>query len=194
MRFKSTIFLAVLLAALCSYLYFIEFPGNAKKKKEEEAKRTVFSFLESDITELIITGGEQSLSLIQLPGHPDTPWKIAEPFEAVADENAASSFASNLAHLKIIRKIDENPSSVTTPADLTPFGLAPPLYSIRIILKGPNNDLLEVGGDGMSGNDSPGSYPLYVRVGNAVYLVESGIKTYLTKPLKDWQRQEKINP
>jgi len=185
MRFKSTIFLAVLLGVLCSYLYFIELPGNEKKKKEDEAKQTLFYFLETDITELVITGQGQSISLVQLQGHPTTPWKIAEPIDAVADENAASSFASNIAHLKIIRKVDDNPS------DLTPFGLDPPAYSIQIILKGSNNDLLEVGGDGMLGDDAQGSSPIYVRLGNVVYLVESGIKTYLTKSLEDWQKKEK---
>jgi len=178
--FKSTIFLAFVLVALCSYLYFIEFPGKEKKKKAEEAKLTLFSFSESDITELTITGSSQSVSLLQIPGHPETPWKITAPIDTVADENAASSFASMLAHLKIIRAIDENP------LDLTPFGLNPPIYSVRIILKGSNSDLLEVGGDGLTGND------LYVRVGNAVYLVESGIKTYLEKPLKDWRRPRAV--
>lgn len=178
MRFKSTIFLAVILIALCSYLYFIERPSNEKKKKEEEAKQALFSFSESDIAELTITGSGQSLSLIQLSGHPETPWKISEPLDTVADENTASSFASQLSHLEIIRKVDDNPS------DLTPFGLNPPAYSVRIILKGLNNDLLEIGSDGITGND------LYARVGNAVYLVESGIKRYLSKPLKDWRRQE----
>lgn len=179
MKFKSTIFLAVLLVALCSYLYFIELPGKEKKRIEEAKKQTLFSFLESDITEVTITGSGQSISLIQLPGHPTTPWKIAEPLDAVADENAASSFASMLAHLRIVRVVDEHPS------DLTPFGLNPPAYSIRVILKGSNNDLLEVGGDGMTGND------LYARFGNAVYLVEGEIKPYLAKPIQDWIRQDK---
>jgi hypothetical protein len=178
MRFKSTIFLALLLVALCSYLYFIELPGKEKRIKAEEAKQTLFSFSESDITDLIITGGAQTISLIQLQGNPDTPWKIEQPLEAVADENTAGSFASSLAHLKIVRTVDEHPS------DLTPFGLNPPAYSIRIILKGSNNDLLEIGGDSLSGSD------VYARVGNAVYLIDNGIKTYLAKPLKDWQKQE----
>jgi len=178
MRFKSTLFLAVVLAALCAYLYFIEFPGNEKKKKEEEAKQTVFSFSESDITQITITGAIKPISLLKMLDHPETPWKITAPIETVADENVASSFASMLARLKIIRTVDERPS------DLTPFGLNPPFHSIRMILKGSNNDLLEVGSDGMAGNG------LYARVGNAVYLVESGIKTYLSKPLKEWRRQE----
>ena len=175
MKFKPTIVLSVVLVALCSYLYFIELPAKQAKKKAEES--TLFSFLESDMTELVITGDGQSLSLVQLSGNPDTPWKIAQPINAIADGNAVDTFASNLAHLKIIKKIDDHP------ADLTPFGLNPPAYSVRITLKGFNNNVLDVGDDGMLGND------VYVRVGNTVYLVESGIKTYLAKSVEDWRRQ-----
>jgi len=179
---KPTIFLALILTALCGYLYFVELPAREAKKSAEAKKSTLFSFAESDIVELMITqSGQavgQAISLVQILGHKETPWKIAEPIDAVADSGIASSFAGLLANLKIVRMVDAHPEG------LMPFGLNPPLYSVRMLLKGLDSDLLEVGADGLSDNT------VYARVGNAVYLIDGAIKTYLAKSLTEWRRQE----
>ncbi len=175
MRFKGTVALFAVLIALGATLYFVELRGT--KKSEEEAK-PIFSFSEFDIVEITITGPTDTVVLQQIKDHPETPWKIILPIDTVADEGVVSAFASQLATLESTRKVEENPS------DLTAFGLDPPAYSVLVILKGQDSDILEVGGEGITGQS------VYVKVGNTVYLVGNGIKSYLSRGIRDWRRQE----
>jgi hypothetical protein len=177
---KPSIFFAVLLAALCAYLYFVELPGQEKKERLDAADSQLFSFPESDIERILITraDGTNPITLQQMLGHPQTPWRISEPVETIANTGIAASFAGLLAQLKKVRKIE------VSPADFAEFSLSPPSHSIRIILKDNNSDILEIGESGMNGQT------LYARVGNTVYLIGNDIQSYLTKTLDDWRRQE----
>jgi hypothetical protein len=173
---KGAFSLLVVFLALFAYLYFVELPQQGKKELDSETK--LFSFTEFDITEITITGDGTRVVLQQIDGHPDTPWKLLSPIETVADEGVASAFASQLTHLKSIRKVSEGGS------DLAGFGLSPPAYSIRLVLKGGNNDLLEIGAD------QPLGQSVYVKLGNTVHLVSKGMESYLQKKTQEWRRQE----
>ena len=178
MRFKATLGLAAILILLGSYLYFIELRGKEKKALAKDAESRFFSFSEFDIMEMTITNPTNTVILQQVKDHPDTPWLMITPIETVADEGVASSFASQLASLKSIRKVEENPS------DVTPFGLEPVAHSVLVTLQGGDSEILEIGGESVTGRE------IYVRVGNTVHLVEAGIKSYLSKEVKDWRRHE----
>ena len=176
MKFKTTVVMAGILALLIVALYWSGVRRDEKKEATEAAGR-FFSFSESDIAEVTITDSDKTITLQSVPNNPNTPYLITAPIETVADDGMVSSFFFQLARLKSERKIAEHP------ADLVPFGLDHPAQSVQIVVKG-GKDLIEVGGKSITGRG------IYLKVGGAVHLVESGITDYLTKSFDDFRRRE----
>lgn len=180
MRFKGTIFLTILLIFLGVYLYFVELPGDAKKKAAAIKKARLFSFEMSEITRVRIKSAKNELELEYFPDHPKNPWRIFDPVETVANERAGDEIASFLTDLKASRLVEEKPTN------LKDFGLDPPFYTVIITLQKNDTEIVEVGGPNLTGSD------VYVRIGEgtSLYLVRAGIKDILNKDLMGWRRQE----
>jgi hypothetical protein len=180
-RFKATILLSLVLIALGGYLYLIEIPGEKKKQEAEIQEKRLYSFSQSAITNMSIqTANGASIDFLHEPADPDNPWRITHPVEAIANDAAASSFASQLERLESSRMIDEKVE------DLKEFGLDPPAYTVIITLNRVDTEILEVGNENLTGNQ------VYVRkgIGTPVYLAPVSIKQTLKKELKEWRRQE----
>ncbi len=180
MRFKGTIFLTILLILLGAYLYFVELPGDAKKRDAEIKKAKLFSFEMSEITRVRIKSAKNNIELEYFPDHPTNPWRIFDPIETVANERAGDEIAGFLTELKASRLVEEKPTN------LKDFGLDPPLYTVIITLQKNDTEIVEVGGPNLTGSD------VYVRIGEgtSLYLMRAGIKEVLNKDLMGWRRQE----
>ena len=118
--FKSLIVLAVVLAGLAAYIYFVE-----SKKPEETAAAAgpkVFSVKTDAIDEITVksAGGDRT-TLKKLGG----AWQITAPVATPADEAEVSGIVTNLATVDIVRTVDENAT------DLSQFGLAEPRVEIE---------------------------------------------------------------
>jgi len=180
-RFKATIFLSLVLVVLGGYLYYIEGPGEKKKRAAEIQERRLYSFSQTAITNMTIQKADgTAIDFLHEPADPDNPWRITHPVETIANEAAAATLASQVERLESSRMIDEKVE------DLKEFGLDPPAYTVIITLNRTDTEILEVGSENLTGNQ------VYVRkgVGTPVYLAPVSIKQTLNKELKDWRRQE----
>lgn len=147
---KSTIALAVVLAALGAYIYFVEWK---KPETVGETKEKAFANVDAEkIEEVRIrsAGGETSRLVKDAGG-----WKIVEPEKADADASELSSITSNLSTLEIQRVVEENPG------DLAPYGLNPPRVDIAFRLQG-DKDLRHV----LIGEKTPTGGDLYAKLAN----------------------------
>src|SRR6266487_6638435 len=114
---RSTIALAVVLAGLGAYIYFVTWKqtegGDAGSKQEK-----VFASLESDkIEELKVKSEKGDTTTVRKESG---AWQVVQPAPVKADETEVSGITSALTQLNVVRVIDENP------ADLKDYGLAAP--------------------------------------------------------------------
>jgi len=119
---RSTIALAVILAGLGAYIYFVSWKtpegGDTGKKSEK-----VFAGLQADkIEEVRITSaGGDATTLKKDNG----VWQMLQPVAARADESEVSGITSALATTDVTRVIDENPSN------LNDYGLSNPRIEVN---------------------------------------------------------------
>lgn len=121
----STIVLAVALAGLVGYIYFVD----AKRSDSgAPARDKAFATVEADaIEELQIKSADGETSRLR---RADKGWQLVEPTTAEADASELSSVTSSLTGLEVQRVVDENP------ADLKQYGLNPPRVEVGFRLKG----------------------------------------------------------
>jgi hypothetical protein len=119
-RGRSTLLLLLVLVALGTYIYFVEWKRPpASESGTEKAK--IFTVDSAKVEELRITSSSgETTSLKKENGR----WKVTSPVASDADEAEASGITSNLSTLETQRVVDESPK------DLAPFGLAPPRVEI----------------------------------------------------------------
>ena len=119
---KSTIALAVVLAGLGAYIYFVTWkqaPDSGAATKLEK----VFPSL--DGTKIVdINVKSESGETTVLKKDQAAAWQITAPVAATADGAEVSGITSNLATLEVSRVVDENPT------DLKDYGLANPRIEI----------------------------------------------------------------
>jgi len=116
-RFKGTLALLLVFAALGGYVYYSDFYNKEEREKQESAKKKLFGGEAKDVSEITLEYEGRSVTGIRKG---ETNWEITTPagLEADADtwEQLASSFVG-------IQK-DEIVSAQKT--DLAPFGLDKP--------------------------------------------------------------------
>ena len=121
----STIVLAVVLAGLVGYIYFVD----AKRSDSgAPARDKAFTTVAADaIEELQIKSADGETSRLR---RAEKGWQLVEPNTADADASELSSLTSSLTGLEVQRVVDENP------ADLKQYGLNPPRVEVGFRLKG----------------------------------------------------------
>ena len=123
-RLTSTLVLAVILAALGGYIYFVELK---KPATSGPVKEKAFTVTADDIEELSIKAAGGETTRLQKAGG---GWQMVEPVKADADSAEPTSIASSLSTVEIERVVDENPASVSD------YGLDPPRVDVGFRLKG----------------------------------------------------------
>jgi hypothetical protein len=116
----TTIGLAVVLAGLFAYIYFVTWkqPAEAPGPKQDK----VFASLEADkIDELRIKSESGDTTALKKD---KDGWHLAEPVATAASDTEVSGITSALAQLDIVRVIEEKPAS------LNDYGLATPRIEI----------------------------------------------------------------
>jgi hypothetical protein len=113
--FKSLLVLAVVLAGLGGYIYFVE----SKKPEGGAARETekVFSVKSDEIAEVSVRSASGDRTTLKKV---NGAWQIVEPLATAADEAEVSGIVSGITTVDAARTIEENPG------DLSQFGLAEP--------------------------------------------------------------------
>src|SRR6267154_1764838 len=96
---RSTIALAIVLAGLGAYIYFVL--SKNPDKGTETAKERVFASLDADkIDELQVKSESGDTTTVKKAGG---AWKITAPLAVNSDETEVSAIATNLSTLEITR-------------------------------------------------------------------------------------------
>src|SRR6185503_19439926 len=116
----STLGLAVVLAGLGAYIYFVTLKTPATDTGPKKEK--VFAALEPDkIEELKVLSAAGDATTVKKQG---AAWQLTEPIAAAAADSEVSGITSALGQLEITRVIDENPTN------LNDYGLSNPRIEI----------------------------------------------------------------
>ena len=115
----STIALAVVLAGLGAYIYFVTWKTPAEPLSKQEK---VFAGVQTDkIDELKVTSDKGDVTTLKKD---NGNWQLVAPVAARADEAEASGIANAVGQVEIVRVIDENPT------DLKGYGLDMPRVEV----------------------------------------------------------------
>jgi len=167
MRFRTTIILALVLAGLGAYLYFVELERVA----EEAKKKTLFEFKTEDATGITLTYPDRKI-VVKLS---DGKWRLTEPVQDLADESIVTNLLNAIAECEIKKTLED------VPTDLAPFGLDKPSAEVQVTLKDRELPVIKVG------KTSPVGFSTYIQRADdpKVYLTSSAFHTGTDKQLKD---------
>ncbi len=109
MKFKKTIILFIVFAALLAFvLLFEEFKG--KKGEDEEDKLVALS--SDDVQKITLKREDEIISFEKSQDEEAKEWIITEPLEAKADKYEVDRLAENFSDLRIERVVEETPEDV----------------------------------------------------------------------------------
>jgi hypothetical protein len=121
---RSTLILAVVLAALVGYIYYL----NGRDTTSTDAKEKAFAAVkDEDVEEVRIKAADGQTTRVQKA---DGAWKIVEPEPIAADQGELTSIVGSLANLEIQRVVDEQAS------DLKQYGLEPARVEVEFRARG----------------------------------------------------------
>ena len=173
MKFKTTLFLLAVLAALLVLVLFI----LPKKPAEEAAKGPQLTDLkQEDVERIIINSG---LETIGFKKDAQGQWLISEPLQAKAESFEVDGLARDFAALRAERVVEEKAQ------DPARFGI--PRKEIKLWFKGRGEPV-----HFLMGNENPVDNTLYAqKKGEArVVLLAGAIKSDLDKKLFDYRQKD----
>ena len=176
MKYFPTIALAVLLAGLSGYLYWVELPAEQVRTATQTQESRLLPFDEREITGLTVR--TDAGDVVLEPGERRT-WKIAAPLRGDADAREVESLLRALVLGKISRVVEERATT------LAPFGLEHPPV-VLTIAAGARGETLALGDSG------PISSTLYaMRTSDRkVLLTTLAAKDVLNKTLLTFRKKE----
>jgi Domain of unknown function (DUF4340) len=125
-RFKGTLILLLVFAALGGYVYYSDFYHKEDRQKQEEAKKKLFGGEAKDVTEISLEYDGKTATAIRKD---EKDWEITSPAGLEADPDAWDQLASSFVQIQK----DEVVSAQKT--DLVPYGLDKPGITVRVKLK-----------------------------------------------------------
>ncbi len=175
MSIRTTLLLALVLAGLGTYLYFVELPQEAA---QTEAK-SLLRFDKDKVSKIELAYPDRRITLAKSAGE----WKIAEPIEAEADPTAVSNLINALASAEVTQSYD-NPG-----ADLAPYGLDKPSATVSLTLED-NSRLPQI----KIGKKASVGYSTYVAKGDdpKVYVTSASLQYGIDKKVKDLREKRLV--
>jgi Domain of unknown function (DUF4340) len=167
MRFRTTIFLILVLAGLGAYVYFVEYP----KAEQEAKKKTLFEFKADDATQVTLDYGDHKIALKKSGNE----WRITEPIDAPADATTVKNLVNAIAECEVKRDIKD------ASTDLSTYGLDKPFVTVTV--KVGDKDLPVF----MVGKTTPVGFSTYVQRADdkKIQLASSAFRSGMDKKVKD---------
>lgn len=132
-----TIALAVVLAGLGAYLYFIEFPSERARLQTETHAKQLLPFNQREITGLTVRSDASAPEIVLVPDDKRN-WTITAPLRTDADSREVNALLRVLLLGTVVRVIDAQAAS------LEPFGLDRPPLTLTL-LAGDRRETLSLG-------------------------------------------------
>ncbi|MFO0774165.1 MAG: DUF4340 domain-containing protein [Nitrospiraceae bacterium] len=175
-RYASTILMALVLLALAGYLYFVEFPNEAKVEQQAKTTATLLALPEMDIAKLTVSS---AVGTVVLARDERRDWKLTSPVQADADPREVDTIVRGLVLGKVSRTVAESTAA------LSPFGLEKPAAVITVETKD-RRETFSIGDTG------PISSTLYVLRDSdkQVLLTDLAAKDFLNKSVMTFRRKE----
>lgn len=125
MRWKSTVVLALIFAALAIFYYVYEVRLGPERQKAREAKDRLWMIEAKDVEELAL---KREADTVRLEREGDG-WVLVEPVKATGDKGRIDDLVTNLVTAKVGREIESDSSR------LADFGLDSPAAEVTIRIK-----------------------------------------------------------
>lgn len=126
MRFRGTLILLLICAALGGYLYFYEIKGGEQRAKAKQEENRLWKLESGDIQQLDLTFAGEHITATRIG---DKDWKIAAPRSLEADSEEIERLASSGATLNRETTVE------TGATDLARFGLDPAPLTLELKAK-----------------------------------------------------------
>ena len=174
MRWKTTLFLAIILLALGIFYYVYEVRLAPEREKVAQAKGRLWTVEAKDVEEVVFKRTKDTIN-IKREGE---EWMLLAPLKARADQSVVRDLITNLLTAKVDREIDPNP------ATLTDFGLDSPAADITLKVKGKSEPLTL-----LLGGKNPTGVWVYGKTKDkpAVFVLPDFVLRDATKPLADFR-------
>ncbi|MDJ0516690.1 MAG: DUF4340 domain-containing protein [Trichodesmium sp. MO_231.B1] len=188
MKIKRTTLILMLTAlALGGFVYLYEIRGKQQQAEIQEQQKQVFDFESEQIQTITIKQESETLTLKIDQEAEEKTWNITAPVEKKADLQTVEFLLTELTNLK------SNRSIATSASQLSEYGLEKPEITVEIQLKDGKTSRLFLGQPDFDGNfiysqlEPEGEPPEEV----FVLLLSVNFKNVLTKPVSEWEKQEK---
>jgi hypothetical protein len=126
MRFKGTLALLVIFAALGGYVYYSDFYNKEERQKQEDAKKRLFGGEAQDVTEITLQYEGTTVTGVRKG---ENQWQITNPAGLEADPDAWNQLATSFVGLQKDQVVS------TEKTDLAAYGLDKPLTAVNAKLK-----------------------------------------------------------
>jgi hypothetical protein len=174
-RYGLTIVMAVVLAGLVGYVYWVELPTERAKTETEATEKKLLPFTEREITGVTVHSESGDIALVSKNG----TWQMTAPLQTEADARVVQSMLRSLALGKITRVVEEQATA------LAPFGLDKPSMTLTLTADS-QQETVSIGESG------PISSTLYAMRASdkKVLLTDLSIKDFLNKTLLSFRKKE----
>jgi hypothetical protein len=174
-RYLLTIVMAVLLAGLGGYVYWVELPTERTKTEAEATEKKLLPFTEREITGVRVHSESGDIVMVSKDG----AWQITAPLQTEADTRAVQSMLRSLVLVKITRVVEEQATA------LAPFGLDKPSMTLTLTAN-PQQETISIGDSG------PISSTLYAMRASdkKILLTDLSTKDFLNKTLLSFRKKE----
>jgi hypothetical protein len=170
--------LILVLVGLGLYFYFFEVKGGKEREEAEEEAKKVFQLDKEEVVEFRLARADEEE--IVCTKKEDT-WRIDQPVEADADQDAVNRVVSEFVDAKRTRTVEEEPE------DLSLYGLDEPSLKLAVALKEKEESPTL-----LFGKENPTNTAFYAKTEaeQPVFLVQRFVKTSMDKKLYDLRNKK----
>jgi hypothetical protein len=178
MKFRNTLLLLLLTAAVGAYVYFYEVKGGEEREKEKAAAGKLVDIKKDSVTAITIRPDGVELKKV------GATWELTEPVQYQADDGTVSTLLSSLESAQRDQK-----EITTSRADYAGYGLEPARTELIVRHEKGEQDTLYLGDSNVT------STMVYARVNHdpEVVLTGNSLSNNAKKALLDWRNKDLLN-